>query len=146
MYTMMNRLSPHCAVGLGVRREGDTFILHGLDPDKAPELLKQLKADWTELCRQEALARLQSAAEVQRQALRPANYSDLATKTSLGRLKPEEVATLNTYYDALEAIEETVAGLAGDIAEASVTKLNAMPWPQWMTWETLVKKPQFELE
>lgn len=148
MDTLIRKLLPLTEWGLLLRVEGGTVYASGFRPEVDLEALAQeIRDGWLELVREEAMLRVRVGAEAKAQALRPHDFSDLMTKLQLGRLRPEEQARLNAYYDALNALEEERAALEAAIAKAaSVAELNAIAWPEWVAWEPIPEDPEFVLE
>lgn len=148
METLIRKLLPLTDRGLLLRVEGSTLYASGLRPDVDLEALAQeLREGWLELAREEALLRVRVGAEARAQALRPSDFADLMARLQLGRIRPEEQARLNAYYDALDALEGERAALETAIAEAAtVAELNAIAWPEWVAWKPTPENPELVLE
>lgn len=149
MRALTNKLLPFAATGLYLRTEaGDTLYISGFRDDVDLEALEQeIRAGWLDIARQEAMLRVRGAAEARAQALRPADFADLMARLQLGRIRPEEQARLNAYYDALDALDEERVALEAAIAKAgTVAELNAIAWPEWVQWSPIPENPKLELE
>lgn len=148
MDTLIGRLLPLTEKGLLLRVEGNTVYASGFRPEVDLEALAQeIRSGWLELVREEALLWVRRAAEARAQALRPSDFDDLMARLQLGRIRPEEQARLNAYYDALDALEAERAALEEAIAKAaSVAELNALAWPEWVAWTPIPENPEFVLE
>lgn len=143
MDTLINQLLPHCPAALWLRLEADTYYLHGYAGGETP--LEQIRSEWPTLAREEARLRLRRGLEAQAGTLRPPDFADLTMRAQLGRLKPPDQQRLNAYYDALDALDDTVAQLEAAIATADVAALNAMQWPEWVAWTPIPESPRFVL-
>lgn len=148
MRTLTNKLLPFAASGLYLRTEaGDTLYISGFRGDVDLDALEQeIRAGWLDIARQEAMLRVRAGAEARAQALRPPDFADLMARLQLGRIRPEDQARLNAYYDALDALDAEREQLEATIATASVAILNAMEWPEWVGWEALPLRLKLEVE
>ena len=148
MEALIRKLLPLTERGLLLRVEGGTVYAFGFRPEvDLNALAQEIRDGWLELVREEALLRVRTGAEAKAQALRPHDFSDLMTKLQLGRIRPEEHARLNAYYDAVDALEAERAALEAAIAKAtSVAELNAIAWPEWVAWKPIPENPEFVLE
>lgn len=145
METLISKLLPLAENGLLLRVDGNTVYASGFRPDvDLGALAQEIREGWLELVREEALLRVRRAAEAKAQALRPSDFADLMARLQLGRLRPEEQARLNAYYDAVGAVDEERSALEAAIAKAaSVAELNAITWPEWVAWEPIPEDPEF---
>lgn len=148
MDTLIAKLLPLTEKGLFLRVEGSTFHASGFRSNVDLEaLVREIRNGWLELARNEAMLRVRVGYEKLVPTLRPPDFVDLMARLQLGRLRPEEQARLNAYYDALDALEAERAALEAAIAEAaSVAELNAITWPEWVAWKPIPENPEFVLE
>jgi hypothetical protein len=139
MNTAISKLLPYSKSGIISRHSDGMLTLSGFRKDADLEALQaDLEAEWLDLARQEAANRVKSALTAASERLRPADFTDLMAKLQLGRITPEGRQALNTYYDALDALERGAATLQAAIAQAeSVEALNDIAWPEWVGWEPL---------
>jgi len=139
MNTVIAKLLPHSEYGIISRQDNDTLALSGFRNDINLQALQaELEAEWLELCKEEAAIRVKNALAATQESCRPANFFDLTVKLLLGRIIPAERERLNTYYDALNALEQEAAALLQRLEKAkSVEAINKIPWPEWVGWEVL---------
>jgi hypothetical protein len=126
-----------------MRIDGDSIYLSGLKEDVDLEALREeIESEWLEMAKQEAILKIRDGILERGKALKPADFDELMARLQLGRLKDEDKARLNEYFDALDSLEGVGDSLRGMVALVQgVKQLNAYDWPEWVRWERIPEKP-----
>lgn len=133
MRPLLNKLLPLTQEGLSMRIDGDSIYLSGLKEDVDLEAIqKEIEKEWVEMAKQEAILRVRDGILERAKALKPADFDELMARLQLGRLKDEDKARLNQYFDALDSLEGAGDSLRGMVALVQkVKQLNAYDWPEY---------------